>query len=105
MSRQTRISRDRKRRRLRQVVERFNGRCVYCGTETVKGAGSGQVTQPNAATLDHFIPRSLGGQECIWNYVLACRACNEEKGDRMPGDFEIEVIGMMMELFPSKIAS
>lgn len=40
--------------------------CVYCG-----GA---------AATVDHVVPRSVGGAECQNNLVAACLTCNATKG-------------------------
>lgn len=44
-------------------------RCIYCG-----GKGG---------TLDHLIPKSLGGT----TYVAACRACNLAKGAKRPSEF------------------
>lgn len=41
--------------------------CVYCGVE--------------ANSVDHVIPRSLGGPSTIDNLVPACRECNTRKGD------------------------
>lgn len=38
----------------------------------------------DAATIDHVLPRTLGGMESWWNEVAACRACNTAKADRLP---------------------
>lgn len=35
-------------------------------------------------TMDHVIPRSRGGSHNWTNVVLACRLCNNRKGDRLP---------------------
>lgn len=43
--------------------------CVYC-----KSSG--------ALSLDHLIPRSLGGSDSGDNLVYACRSCNSSKKDR-----------------------
>jgi 5-methylcytosine-specific restriction endonuclease McrA len=45
--------------------------CQYCGQKT-----------PHL-TIDHIIPRSLGGNHTWQNLVAACPACNHHKGGRM----------------------
>ncbi|OKX82934.1 HNH endonuclease [Corynebacterium glutamicum] len=42
-------------------------RCTYCGTE-------------ESLTLDHFVPRIIGGLDTGDNLVPACRSCNSSKG-------------------------
>ncbi|MBC7798099.1 MAG: HNH endonuclease, partial [Pyrinomonadaceae bacterium] len=32
-------------------------------------------------TVDHFLPRSLGGDDSLDNLIYCCHACNEFKGD------------------------
>jgi 5-methylcytosine-specific restriction endonuclease McrA len=49
-------------------------RCFYCGR-----AFDGD------RTIDHRVPRSLGGTEGLANLVFACRSCNRRKAD-MPED-------------------
>jgi len=39
------------------------------------------------ATLDHVLPRRLGGDTTTENVVVACYACNVLKGGRAPYDF------------------
>jgi hypothetical protein len=51
------------------------GPCVYCGL-------------PNAATVDHVIPRSRGGAHASENLVRACRRCNSQKGKRTPDEWQ-----------------
>lgn len=51
--------------------------CAYCGVRlTMPGRGGIE------ATLDHVIPRALGGGGYFANLVLACRSCNSSKGAR-----------------------
>lgn len=50
--------------------------CKYCGV------GLTAVT----ATLDHVIPKSRGGTDAPSNLALACHACNNAKGDKLPGE-------------------
>ncbi len=62
------------RESLRQAVRiRYNFCCGYCGvSETNIGA---------KMTVDHFLPRSLGGDDSFDNLVYCCHACNEFKGE------------------------
>lgn len=53
------------------IFKRDGGQCVYCGNK-------------ERLTLDHVVPRSLGGRDSWDNLVTACRACNAEKGNRTP---------------------
>jgi 5-methylcytosine-specific restriction endonuclease McrA len=46
--------------------------CQYCGAVT---------TRP---TLDHVVPRRLGGGTSWTNLLTACRECNQRKGGRTP---------------------
>lgn len=55
------------------------GVCFYCGRRTVLRPKHPPIDL--CATRDHILPRSRGGSNELFNMVLACRACNEEKGD------------------------
>jgi hypothetical protein len=55
-----------------QVMMLDNFTCVYCGLRT-----------PDI-TVDHYIPRSLGGPDVLQNLVAACFSCNSSKSDRAP---------------------
>ncbi len=63
----------------RAVLARDGGACVYCGIPVVR-RGPGLHRAPNLATLDHVVPRSQGGPTRADNLVLACAACNNERG-------------------------
>lgn len=43
----------------------------------------------DATTIDHVLPRTLGGMEAWLNEVAACRACNAAKADRLPTTMEL----------------
>jgi len=47
-------------------------KCVYC-LRDLHGANSFDVT------LDHLLPRSLGGRHEPTNLVTACRSCNSSR--------------------------
>ncbi|MEV9530377.1 HNH endonuclease [Aliarcobacter butzleri] len=52
-----------------------NFRCYICGSEV-------DYTNPNAVNyrgIEHFIPRSMGGDKSTKNLFIACKDCNEAK--------------------------
>lgn len=54
----------------REIFRRDNFTCQYCGKHTIE------------LTIDHVVPRHLGGLH-IWNNVVAaCSSCNHRKGGR-----------------------
>jgi 5-methylcytosine-specific restriction endonuclease McrA len=54
----------------REILRRDNYICQYCGQHA------------STLTIDHIIPRHLGGQHEWDNLVTACPACNHLKGGR-----------------------
>lgn len=61
------------------IFARDGGCCVYCGVATHR-LGKGLARSPALATLDHVLPRSQGGPLNASNLVLACQACNNQRG-------------------------
>ena len=55
-----------------RIYQRDSCRCVYCGAQ----AGDGV-----RLTLDHVIPRCLGGENSAENLVTACLHCNSSRQD------------------------
>jgi 5-methylcytosine-specific restriction endonuclease McrA len=55
----------------REIFRRDNFTCQYCGRH---------ITE---LTVDHVIPRHLGGMHSWSNVVAACPTCNHRKGGRM----------------------
>lgn len=53
------------------IRERAKYVCEYCH--------SSERLSANRFTIDHVIPRSLGGSDEIDNLALACRRCNERR--------------------------
>lgn len=54
----------------REVFRRDNYTCQYCGRKVAN------------LTIDHVLPRHLGGAHTWTNVVAACPACNHQKGGR-----------------------
>ncbi|WP_262029176.1 HNH endonuclease [Microvirga sp. Mcv34] len=61
------------------IFARDQGFCVYCGIPA-RRPGPGVKRAPDLATLDHVTPKSAGGPLDRDNIVLACAACNNERG-------------------------
>ena len=47
--------------------------CHYCGV----------ALSADTATLEHIVPRSIGGTHSPYNVVLACGPCNAKRADRL----------------------
>ncbi len=54
----------------REIFRRDNYTCQYCGRKTLE------------LTVDHVLPRHLGGKHVWTNVVTACPYCNHRKGGR-----------------------
>jgi 5-methylcytosine-specific restriction endonuclease McrA len=63
------------------------GKCGLCG---------GEIFDPRGATLDHVIPRALGGRN-FENLLLAHKRCNNLKADRPPTSCELETLAAVNE--------
>lgn len=58
----------------RNIFARDENACQYCGKKH----------STNELSLDHIVPRSLGGKSTWSNIVCACTKCNIKKGGRTP---------------------
>jgi len=66
------------------LFARDDHHCLYCGKPF-----------PVAnLSRDHVIPRSRGGEDRWENVVTACRRCNQHKGDRLPGEINMELVAL-----------
>lgn len=71
----------------KNLFARDNHHCQYCG----------QSRPMNQLSLDHVIPRSLGGKTTWENIVCSCMQCNSRKGGRTPSQ-----AGMRLLTQPTK---
>ncbi len=69
----------------KNVFRRDNFSCQYCGS------------QEKELTIDHVIPKSLGGTSDWENVVTACRACNLKKGNK-----SLSLTGLKLNKTPGK---
>jgi hypothetical protein len=58
-----------------QLIEADGKLCAYCQT-SVDNTGQ-------RLTIDHIYPQAKGGMTIFDNLCLACRLCNESKGDQV----------------------
>jgi 5-methylcytosine-specific restriction endonuclease McrA len=65
----------------KNVYLRDNHTCQYCG----KNGGT--------LTIDHVVPKSRGGEDNWGNMVACCARCNNRKGDRLPEEAGMKLIG------------
>ena len=56
----------------KNILRRDNYTCQYCGKQHLP------------LTIDHIIPRDMGGKDEWENLVCACVKCNGKKGNRTP---------------------
>lgn len=66
----------------RNIFARDENRCQYCGKKF----------STKELSLDHVIPRSLGGKSIWENVVCACVRCNVKKGGRTPDQAHMTLI-------------
>ena len=64
----------------KNIITRDNNRCQYCGS--TKGP----------MTIDHVIPKRVGGDDSWENLVCACAKCNNKKGDHTPEQAEMQIM-------------
>lgn len=78
------VPRDRKPRKHKQ--DRHNGNeCPYCGRAMMVVYGAGCPPERHRAfpTLDHIVPKRVGG----FKTVRVCQGCNNAKGGMLPHEW------------------
>jgi 5-methylcytosine-specific restriction endonuclease McrA len=69
----------------REIFRRDNYTCQYCGRKV-----------PNL-TIDHVLPRHLGGMHVWTNVVAACATCNHLKGGRRLDESHLNLLTIPRE--------
>lgn len=73
----------------REILRRDNYTCQYCGRKTT------------VLTIDHVVPRRVGGEHSWNNLVAACAPCNRQKGGRTPEQANMRLRHLPFEPSPS----
>jgi 5-methylcytosine-specific restriction endonuclease McrA len=66
----------------RNIYARDSNKCQYCG----------KTFSTSELSIDHIIPRALGGTSTWENVVCACTKCNIKKGGRTPQQANMKLI-------------
>jgi 5-methylcytosine-specific restriction endonuclease McrA len=69
----------------REVFRRDNYTCQYCGR------------RDTSLTVDHILPKHLGGQHVWTNVVAACPSCNHRKGGRRLDEVHMSLLHIPKE--------
>jgi 5-methylcytosine-specific restriction endonuclease McrA len=69
----------------REIFHRDNYTCQYCGRKTTD------------LTIDHVLPRHLGGKHIWTNVVAACPHCNHRKGGRTAEEASMRLLHLPKE--------
>ena len=64
------------------IYRRDKKKCFYCE----------EKLKYRQITLDHYLPKSRGGTEVIYNLVLCCEDCNRLKGNKTPSNYKELII-------------
>ena len=61
----------------KEELRKTQSTCYWCDRPITK----------KTISLEHLVPRSLGGKDVIENCVLACKKCNSRRGTMTPEEF------------------
>jgi len=59
-----------------KIAHRDGVGCLYCNSKLI-----------HLLTVDHIVPRALGGSDKLNNLSFACRQCNSSKSNMLLTDF------------------
>lgn len=77
---------------LRYLVERDGDRCGICRRKVNITLKSGTRGSPRGPSVDHIVPRSLGGSDDLANLRLTHWGCNQKRGNR-GGNEQLALVG------------
>ena len=69
----------------REIFRRDNYTCQYCGRRDIP------------LTVDHIIPKRLGGKHTWTNVAAACPSCNHRKGGRKLNELQMKLLHLPKE--------
>lgn len=59
-----------------RLSEAQNWKCCWCGCDTTD-----ERKKSNSSTIEHMLPKSLGGSDDWDNLAMACNKCNNKRGN------------------------
>ena len=71
----------------RNLFRRDRNTCQYCGKKF----------PTEDLSIDHVVPRSMGGHSAWTNCVVACLSCNARKGNRMLSSAHMQLVRLPKE--------
>lgn len=74
------------------LVERDGDRCAICRRRVDITLKSGTRGSPRGPSVDHIVPRSLGGSDDLANLRLTHWGCNQKRGNR-GGNEQLALVG------------
>ncbi len=80
----TKVPKKRPKLCARTIRERDGNRCQY----------TGKLLKPDEGSLDHVLPRSRGGKDTWENLVWSSKDVNSRKGDRLPHEAGLKLLGV-----------
>jgi len=73
------------------IARKSDDRCCHCGKKVFFGYG---------ATVDHFIPLFKGGCNRMFNLVMMCKTCNDNKEDKV---YDISYVPYLKEKYRQEL--
>jgi 5-methylcytosine-specific restriction endonuclease McrA len=75
-----------KRNKIERRIELDGSLCCWCGKHLER----------KEVTVEHLIPKSHGGYNAFYNLYLACKPCNQARGNLLlPPKYSLESIGYL----------
>lgn len=65
-----------------RLSEAQNWKCCWCGCDTTD-----ERKKSNSSTIEHVLPKSLGGLDTWDNLAMSCNKCNNTRGNKTVEEF------------------
>ena len=65
-----------------RLAEAQNWKCCFCGCYMTEIAG-----KKNSVTVEHVVPKSMGGTDDVENLAASCYRCNNNRGTKDANEF------------------
>jgi len=75
------------------IYKAFNGKCFY----------TSQKVRKEDMVIDHILPKSKGGEDSVYNYVLTSKEVNSKKGAKLNLDGIEPVLYLVKTIYAPKV--